>query len=90
MVSLKCLNNFWRTREIPLINCEIHLTLAWSASCFISNATANQETTFAITDTKFNASVVIVSTQDNIKLLHKLKLGFKITINWNKYQSKVT
>ena len=25
MVSLKYLNNFWRTLEMPLINCEINL-----------------------------------------------------------------
>ena len=31
-----------------------------------------------------------LSFQDNLELLQKLKLGFKRTINWNKYQSKVT
>ena len=31
---------------------------------------------------------VTLSTQDNVKLLEKLKSGFKKTINWNKYQSK--
>ena len=31
-----------------------------------------------------------MSTQDNAKLLQLLKSGFKRTINWNKYQSKVT
>ena len=31
-----------------------------------------------------------LSTQDNAKLLQQLKLGFKRTINWNKYQSKVS
>ena len=42
---------------------------------------------FAITETKFYASVVTLSTQDNAKLLQQLKSGFKGTINWNKYQS---
>ena len=28
MVPLKCLSNFWRTREMPLIKCEINLILA--------------------------------------------------------------
>ena len=32
---------------------------------------------------------MILSTQDNAKLLQQLKLGFKKIINWNKYQSKV-
>ena len=31
MVPLKYLNNFWRTLEMPLINCEIELILDWSA-----------------------------------------------------------
>ena len=49
------------------------------------NADANQDTELAITDTKFYVLVVILSTQDNAKLLQQLKLGFKCTINWNKY-----
>ena len=31
-----------------------------------------------------------LSTQDNVKLLKQLEPGFKRTINWNKYQSKIT
>ena len=30
MVPLKCLSNFWRTLEMPLINCEVNLILTWS------------------------------------------------------------
>ena len=33
--------------------------------------------------------VVILSTQDNAKLLRQLKYGFKWTINWNEYWSKI-
>ena len=32
MVLLKYLSNFWRTLEMPLINCEINLFLAWSTN----------------------------------------------------------
>ena len=32
-VPLKDLGNFWRTLDIPLINCEVSLTLSWSANC---------------------------------------------------------
>ena len=43
MVTLKYLRNFWRTLEMPLINCEINLTLIWSAICVIvSTNNANQ------------------------------------------------
>ena len=32
MVPLKYLSNFWRTLEMPLINCEIELILTWSTN----------------------------------------------------------
>ena len=35
MVPLKYLSNFWRTLEMPLINCEINLILTWSANCVV-------------------------------------------------------
>ena len=33
---------------------------------------------------------VTLSTQDNAKLLEQLKAGFNRTINWNKYEPKVS
>ena len=35
VVPLKYLNNFWRTLEMPLINCEVKFILTWSASCVV-------------------------------------------------------
>ena len=65
--------------------------LTWSANCvLLSNAAANQATTFEITDTKLYVPVVTLSIQDNAKLLKQLKSGFKRIINWNKYQSKTS
>ena len=53
IVPLKYLSNFWRTLEMPLINCEINLILTWSTNCVIvSTNVANQNVTFEITDTK--------------------------------------
>ena len=44
MVPLKYLSNFWRTLELPIINCEISLQLIWSEKCFLVVGTAaNQE-----------------------------------------------
>ena len=89
MVPLKYLSNFWRTLEMPLMNCEINLMLIWSANCVIVfTDVANQITTFTITDTKLYVSVVTLSTQDNAKLLEQLISGFKRVINMNKYSSK--
>ena len=66
MVPLKYLSNFWRTLEMPLINCEVNLILTWSSGCvLISTAIQNQNATFAITDTKRYVPVVTLSTQEN-------------------------
>ena len=89
MVPLKYFSNFWRTLEIPLINCEVELILNWSASCvIIYTDVANQNPTFTITETNLYVPVVTLSTQDNTKLLPQLKSGFKRTISWNKYLPK--
>ena len=91
MVLLKYLGNFWRILEMPLINCVMNLVLTWSKKCVIaSNSAANQETTFVIANAKLYVPVVTLSTQDNPKLLQKLKPGFRRMINWSKYQSKVS
>ena len=66
IVSLKYLSNFWRTLEMPLINCEVNLILTWSKDCVITNSTS--EGKFKITETKLYVPVVILSTQDNAKL----------------------
>ena len=73
MVPLKYLSNFWRNLEIPLINSQVNLILTWSGKCVIvSSNDANQNTGFAITVTKLYVPVVILSTQDNAKLLYIL------------------
>ena len=50
IVSLKYLSNFWRTLEMPFINCEVNLILTWSKDYVITNSTS--EGKFAITETK--------------------------------------
>ena len=39
VVPLKYLGNFWRTLEVPLINCEVNLELTWSKDCVITYST---------------------------------------------------
>ena len=39
VVPLKHLSNFWRTLNIPLINCEIELILTWSKNCALVDIT---------------------------------------------------
>ena len=74
IVAVKYLGAFWRTLGMPLINCEINLILTWSANCVIvSTNVANQNAIFEITDTKLYVPVVVLSTQDNSKLLQQLR-----------------
>ena len=54
----------------------------------LSNHT--EAATVVITDTKRYAPVLTLSTQDNTNLLEQLKSGFRITIIWNIYESKLS
>ena len=89
MFPIKYLKNFWRTLEILFVNCKISIQLECSKYCMlVASTAANQEPDSKITDTKVCVLVVILSTNDNIKLLRKIKSGFKRAINCNKYQFK--
>ena len=99
IVSLKYLSNFWRILNIPLINCEVSLTLTWSESCvLIRGATREADpevdnptnATFKITDTKLYVPVVTLSAENDNKLFEQLKTGLKRTIEWNKHRSEMS
>ena len=61
-VPLKYLSNFWRSLEMPLINCKVELSLKWIENCVLTtaaigaNANANaagaDSATFKITEAK--------------------------------------
>ena len=102
VIPLKHLSNFWRSLNIPLINCEVELILTWSKNCVLAdmtrrNAQGNNpaivppaELEFKITDTKLYVPVVTLSKENDTKLLQQLKSGFKRTIKWNKYRLQMT
>ena len=94
VIPLKYLSNFWRTSDIPLTNCEVEIILTWTKNCVLADMTvANNPPTgleFQITDTKLYVPVVTLSKENDIKLLEKLKSGFKKTIKWNNYRSQMT
>ena len=75
---------------MPLINCKVNLISCWSTNYVIVYTNfANQGGTFARAETNLYVPAVTLSTQDNTKLLPQLKSGFKRTISWNKYLSKL-
>ena len=92
VIPLKYLSNFWKSLNIPLINCEVELILTWSKNCVLADMTvraaqgdnpaivAPTELEFKITDTKLYVPVVSLSKENDIKLLEQLKLGFKRTM----------
>ena len=98
-VTLQYLGNFWRSLDIPLINCEITLILSWYKECVLVGrahrsppaAAINSPTDakFEITDCKLYVPVVTLSAENDNKLLEQLKSGFRITIKWNKYMSQM-
>ena len=72
MVPLKYFSNFWRTLEMPLINCEVNFILTCKL-CYnvgmLHYHIANQIPTLTITEANRYVPVVTLSTQDNAKLL---------------------
>ena len=43
VIPLKHLRNFWRSLNIPLINCEVELILTWSKNCVLADMTVNAD-----------------------------------------------
>ena len=85
VAPLKYVSNFFRSLELPLVNCKIDLELTWHKDCMISSAyaAANQVVSFMLTDTKLYVPIITLSTKDNTNLTKQLNEGFKRTIYWN-------
>ena len=99
-MPLKYLGNFWRSLDIPLINCETTLVLSWYKECALVGrahrgppaAAINSptEAKFEITECKLYVPIVILSAESDNKLLEQLKSGFRRSIKWNKYISQMS
>ena len=83
-VPLKYLSSFWRSLEMPLINCKVELSLKWYEECIVSNS--GDAATFTITDAKLYIPFDTLKTEDNTKLSKLLNKGFKRPIYWNEYK----
>ena len=80
-VPLKYLSNFWRSLEMPQINCKVSLN--GIERCLLSVANT---ATLKVTDAKLYVQIVTLSAEDNVKLSKLLSEGFKRSIYWNKYK----
>ena len=73
VVPLKYISSFFRSLELPLVNCKLHLELNWSKNSVMSNvATA---ATFQITSTKLYVPPVTLPRKESIKLTKELSTG---------------
>ena len=77
-VLLKYFSNFWRSLEIPLINCKVEFSLVWNENCILTSLAGN--TTFTITDAKLYVPIVTSSIEDNSKLTKLLNEGFERSV----------
>ena len=95
-MPLKYSSNFWRSLEIPLVNCKVELKLRWTKHCVLSvagadNANGNNNDNnviFIIKGTKLYVPVVTLSARDNQKLSKLLSKRFERSVYWNDYQRK--
>ena len=87
VVPLKYISNFFRSLEMPLVNCKVDLELTWTKDCVISsnNAAGNTVVSFKITDTKLYVPLVTSSTKYNSNLTKHD--GFKRIVYWNEYNA---
>ena len=83
VLPLKYLSTFWRSLEMPLINCKIEISLNWIERCLLTTANI---AILKITDAKLYVPIVTLPAEDNVKLLKLLSKGFKRTVYWNEYK----
>ena len=86
VVPLKYLSEFFRSLEMPLINCKIKLNLTWKKECVLSTGDGNA--VFIINDTKMYVPVVTLSKEDNKYFIEQQNKGFQRSIYRNEYKTK--
>ena len=86
VVPLKYLSNFFRSLEMPLINCKIKLNLTWKKECVLS--TDAGDAVFIINYTKMYVPLVTLSKEDNKDFIEQQNKGFQRSIYWNEYKTK--
>ena len=75
VVPAKYLYNLFKSPEMPLINCKIHLELNWTKNSIMSSVAG--ATIFQITSTKLYVPIATLPTKGSVKLTKQLEKGFK-------------
>ena len=71
-MPLKHLSNFWRTLDMPFINCELSLTLTWSKNCVLTDMITRAAGGVSLPAIAAPA----LSVENDNKLLEQLKTRF--------------
>ena len=94
VVPLKYLSNFFRSLEMPLINCKIKLNLTWKKECVLSTdndvvaPNLDNNPVFIINCTKLYVPVVTLSKEENKDFIEQQNKGFQRSIYWKEYKTK--
>ena len=88
-MPLKYLRNFWRSVEMPLVNCKVELKVKWAKYCFLSaagngNTNANPNNIISLSKT-WNSTL---SAKDNQKLSKLLSKRFEKTVYQTEFKTK--
>ena len=73
VVSFKYLNNIWRTLDMPLINCEVPLTLTWSKKCVLTSKATRDDENGTLLMTK-----IMDNMEEEMKMIQLLNLRQKL------------
>ena len=106
VVPLKHLRNFWRTLDIPLINCEVNLISLWSKKCILIDKTMqaavsalrndlarpamNVPTDATFKITETNYMYQLLLYQPKMIINYRQIIEFKRTIKSNKCRSEMS
>ena len=85
VVPLKYLSNFWRSLEMPLINCKAYLELNCIEACILRSA--GNSAKFERTGAKLHFPIVTLSIKDTLNLTKQLSEGFKRSVYWKLVQT---
>ena len=77
VAPLKYLSNFWRSLEMPLMNCKVYVELNRLEDCILSSDRDTAK--FEITDTKLHV-LNYISTKDSANLAKQLNEGFERSV----------
>ena len=87
VVPSKYLSSFFRSIELPFINTKLYIELNWTKNSVMR--TVAGDTTLQIIKTELHVPVVTLNTKNTKTTSILLEEGFKRSLAWNEYKSKI-